>query len=202
MAFFERWLQESPTSEAMDFPEHYKPNGWIYILSNKSMPNIFKVGLTTTSPKARAGELSSSSGVPEKFEIERVFISESPSDHEKLIHKELGRYRVNDGREFFKCPVSKIISVCERIIPDGNAKIVNDLSDKYNFISFESLGDPSPSEIIQKFGINHFGDDKSTLIRLAMFGAEFVRHLTRDGGAVVLNDHKFNILLPEGTDEI
>ncbi|MEY0302593.1 GIY-YIG nuclease family protein [Providencia manganoxydans] len=202
MTQIEKWLQEIPTTEVMGFPEEYSPKGWVYVLSNEAMPNIFKVGLTTTHPKKRARELSSSTGVPEKFEIVKAFISENPAKDEAAIHKELARYRVNEGREFFKCPLKKILSVCERIIPDGSAVKVNDLTDKYNLISFESFDRFSDGEIMEICGITYFGGERECLTRLALFGAEFVRHLTKDGGAVVFNNSAFTVLLPEGTDEI
>lgn len=46
--------------------------GFIYILSNKSMPGIYKVGITTNSVRQRATELSST-GVPTEFSIEKIF---------------------------------------------------------------------------------------------------------------------------------
>ena len=202
MTQIEKWLQEVPTTESMEFPEEYSPNGWVYVLRNDSMPDIYKVGLTTTSPKKRASELSSSSGVPEKFEIVKAFISENPTRDESAIHRELARYRVNAGREFFKCPLEKILSVCERVIPDGSAVKVNDLVDRYNLISFESFGKIPDAEIMEICGITYFGSERECLSRLALFGAEFVRHLTKDGGAVVFNNNSFTVLLPEGSHEI
>lgn len=202
MTQIDKWLQDIPTTDAMDFPTEYSPNGWVYVLSNKSMPDIYKVGLTTTHPKKRAKELSSSTGVPEEFEIVRAFISENPSKDEAAIHKELARYRVNQGREFFRCPLKKILSVCERVIPDGSAIKVNDLVDRYNLISFESFERVSDGEIMEICGITYFGGERECLTRLALFGAEFVRHLTNNGGAVVFNNSTFTVLLPEGTDEI
>ena len=46
--------------------------GFIYILSNASMPNIFKVGLTTNSVKQRIQELNST-GVPTTFELVKKY---------------------------------------------------------------------------------------------------------------------------------
>ena len=41
--------------------------GYIYVLINPSMEDVVKIGKTERDPKNRAAELSSVSGVPEKF---------------------------------------------------------------------------------------------------------------------------------------
>ena len=51
----------------MSFEKQPEPNqGFIYILSNVSMPGVYKVGLTTNSVRQRAQELAST-GVPTEF---------------------------------------------------------------------------------------------------------------------------------------
>ncbi|HHL2708997.1 TPA: GIY-YIG nuclease family protein [Yersinia enterocolitica] len=197
----EKWMNEPPTEKLMEFPETFKANGWVYILQNDSMPGIFKVGMTTTHPIQRANELSRTTGVPTKFSVVESFISVSPEKHEKEIHKILARHRVNEDREFFKCPIEKIISACHLVIPDGAAKTVNDLIEKYNLISFESLGRVDVADHFSDFGINAYGGRNELVIRLAMFGAELVRYLTEDGGAVVFFDNKFTLLKPEEDHE-
>lgn len=132
MTQIEKWLQEPPKSEVMPFPDSFKLKGWVYVLSNPSMPGIYKIGLTTTHPEKRAKELSGTSGVPTKFKVVKSFISEDPSGHEKEIHRQLSRFRINEDREFFQCQIEKIINVCASVIPDGDANTVNELTDKYN----------------------------------------------------------------------
>ena len=46
---------------------------YIYVLSNKSMPGIYKIGFTKGDPKKRAKQISSSTGVPQPFEVEFSF---------------------------------------------------------------------------------------------------------------------------------
>ena len=43
--------------------------GYVYILTNPSMPGLVKVGKTTTTPNQRMSELHST-GVPTPFELE------------------------------------------------------------------------------------------------------------------------------------
>lgn len=200
MTLIEQWLQEPESSEEMPFPEGFTPSGWVYVLGNLAMPGIYKIGMTTNSPEKRAKELSGVTGVPEKFHVIKAFRSANPAKHENEVHRILARYRVNDGREFFKCKVEKILSVCTSVIPDGNAETVNDLIDKYNLITFENFKNMKPIDVISQLGISHFGNSEASLIRLAMFGAEVVRHMTRNGGAVVFFDSKFTLLTPGEND--
>lgn len=200
MTLIEQWLQEPPESKRLEFPEGFTTRGWIYVLGNEAMPGLYKIGMTTNSPEKRAAELSNGSGVPKKFYVEKAFMSDAPAHHEREIHRLLARYRINDGREFFKCTLQKILSICESVIPDGDAECVNDLIDRYNLITFENFKNLKPEDVISQLGVTHFGDSEAALIRLAMFGSEVVRHLTRNGGAIVFYDSQFTLLKPGEND--
>lgn len=83
--------------------------GFVYVVQNLEMPDVYKVGMTTRSPHARAAELSSATGVPMSFDV--VYYAEvaDPMAQEKRVHKALEKYRVNAGREFFKTDLYTII---------------------------------------------------------------------------------------------
>lgn len=75
--------------------------GWVYIMKNKGMPGLLKIGMTTRTPEARAQELSST-GVPHPFEVcFAVRVSDCHAVETKL-HLALETFRVNNRREFFK----------------------------------------------------------------------------------------------------
>ena len=83
--------------------------GFVYVLQNLEMPEVYKVGMTARSPHARAAELSSVTGVPVSFDV--VYYAEvaDPAAQEKRVHEALAKYRVNTGREFFKTDLYTII---------------------------------------------------------------------------------------------
>ncbi|WP_250658081.1 GIY-YIG nuclease family protein [Alkalimarinus coralli] len=81
--------------------------GYVYILSNPSIPELLKIGYTTTSLKQRIQELSSSTGVAEPFHLEGYCESVDPVDDERVIHQQLDSYRYSKNREFFKISVLK-----------------------------------------------------------------------------------------------
>lgn len=77
--------------------------GCVYILKNRAMPDLIKIGHTKRTARERANELYTT-GVPEPFEIAHEFPCE---DHERLereIHKKLADHRNNPDREFFRYP--------------------------------------------------------------------------------------------------
>jgi hypothetical protein len=80
--------------------------GWVYILSNESMPGVVKIGVTADLPKHRAAELSST-GVPSPFVVEAAFLfADKALKIEQLTHKHLESKRVTPNREFFKVSAS------------------------------------------------------------------------------------------------
>jgi hypothetical protein len=81
--------------------------GYVYLLTNPSMPGLVKVGCTDRSPNDRVSELSTATGVPTPFTLE--FFIHVP-DHlatEQELHSIMSADRVSDGREFFRVPLEK-----------------------------------------------------------------------------------------------
>lgn len=81
--------------------------GYVYILVNKSMPGLIKIGRTKKNPKDRAKELSSTTGVPTPFEVAYALCSFRHESLEKQIHIELANQRTNNNREFFETSVDE-----------------------------------------------------------------------------------------------
>jgi len=80
--------------------------GFVYCLSNRFMPGLYKIGFTRGSPNFRAKQLSAPTGVPTQFEVEWYVESDEADNLEKELHAALGRSRVSPDREFFKvCPI-------------------------------------------------------------------------------------------------
>ena len=77
--------------------------GHIYVLTNKHMPGLVKIGFTMGPAEDRAEGLSRATGVPGRFKVERTWFVTDPRHHEQRIHFELRRYRVEGGgTELFK----------------------------------------------------------------------------------------------------
>lgn len=161
----------------IQIPSDFRLAGWVYILSNECMPGIYKVGMTTNSPFARAKEISSATGVPVPFKVEASFHSDSPAETEGKIHAALSAERINDSREFFKIDLSELKDVCREFCQAAADETVAELAMQYDFISFESLDELNVSALFDEIGINTFGDKLAIAERLIRLS---VGKLTRD----------------------
>jgi hypothetical protein len=82
--------------------------GFIYVLTNESMPNLVKVGLTSHLPEDRAKQLFSTA-IPSPFIVAFRQITSHPRAVEKKAHELLSEFRVNKNREFFETTVEVAI---------------------------------------------------------------------------------------------
>ncbi len=73
--------------------------GWVYILSNRAMPGIVKIGFSTKDPSLRASELQGT-GNPEPFVVEYDVLVIDPRDIEQHVHRKLSHCHYS--KEFFK----------------------------------------------------------------------------------------------------
>ena len=75
--------------------------GWVYIISNKAMPNLVKVGFSERDPATRAAELAAGTEVPFPFEVVYDVLVYSPYEVEQHAHRCLANLRVR--KEWFNC---------------------------------------------------------------------------------------------------
>lgn len=76
--------------------------GFLYVLTNPTMPGVVKVGQTERHPQIRATELSTSSGIPTPFIVEFFIEVTDAVKAEQLVHSELSKVRVSSDKEFVK----------------------------------------------------------------------------------------------------
>lgn len=85
--------------------------GFVYVLRNDYMPDVYKIGCTERSPHARAAELSRFTGVPYPFEVVCFIEVEDFQRVESNLHKWCKEHRISAGREFFKGGLAQIVSL-------------------------------------------------------------------------------------------
>ena len=91
--------------------------GFVYVLSNKAMPGLLKVGFTTRTIIERIDELNST-GVPSSFISEFYFdVSDAPKG-EQLLHSALREHHYD--KEFFKLPLVKVVEEAKKILNSQN----------------------------------------------------------------------------------
>jgi T5orf172 domain len=96
--------------------------GYLYILSNNAMPNLFKIGFTTRTITERIRELSST-GVPGAFEVEFFAEVDDAYTLEKTVHNKLSRQRYDN--EFFRCELRTAVRVAKESIMENGYDILS-----------------------------------------------------------------------------
>ena len=76
--------------------------GWVYVITNRAMPGLVKVGFTTKDPLLRAAELGHT-GSPHPYKVVYDVLVEAPRDLEQQVHALLRDYR--EGKEWFRCSI-------------------------------------------------------------------------------------------------
>lgn len=87
--------------------------GWLYILTNPTMPDLCKVGMTTRTPEERAAELHDT-GSPTPYTVAKAWPVDDVRAAERDAHAVLARYRVSDEREWFRVSVPKAVKALGR----------------------------------------------------------------------------------------
>ncbi len=99
--------------------------GHVYVLTNKSMPGLCKIGFTTGRSIDRASALSSNTGVPTPFEVARsIPIYGDARLVERTCHLRLEKHR--RGKEFFNVSAStaeRTVNDCYRELYPGQPAI-------------------------------------------------------------------------------
>lgn len=81
--------------------------GWVYVITNKAMPGLVKVGYSTKDPVLRAKELVCT-GSPHPYFVAFDALVEEPRDVEQAAHQRLAYHR--EGKEWFRCSVNDAIN--------------------------------------------------------------------------------------------
>lgn len=102
--------------------------GIVYVLINKAMPGLVKIGKTTREKvELRMNELYST-GVPLPFQCAFAGKVEDVSKVEKAFHTAFGPNRVNKNREFFQIEPEQAIALLELMsLEDMTPQITEEL---------------------------------------------------------------------------
>ena len=83
--------------------------GYVYCISNPSMPGLYKIGFTTRPHEERLQEANQpNTWIPTPFAYEFFKFVANPQQKEGTIHKILAKDRINPNREFFRVDVEQV----------------------------------------------------------------------------------------------
>jgi hypothetical protein len=74
---------------------------YVYVLVNRSMPGMVKIGMTTDTPAKRARDINKATGVPTPWVPVWWLKCYASRILEQRVHEHLGQYRVASNREMF-----------------------------------------------------------------------------------------------------
>jgi hypothetical protein len=96
--------------------EPRRPEGQVYILSTRELPDLLKIGFTKRSVEERLKEINSATGVLIPFGVRAAWDVSNPAEIEHRIHKRLAPFRVRADREFFQLDYRLAISAIGAVI--------------------------------------------------------------------------------------
>ena len=105
------YYQDSP----VDQDGNLVPTEYVYVLINKSMPQIVKIGMTIREVDQRAKEISGATGVPTPWVPIYSFKCFNSYKLEQEIHAYLDAVRVSDNREMFYMHSKDAINIVKQI---------------------------------------------------------------------------------------
>jgi activator of 2-hydroxyglutaryl-CoA dehydratase len=111
--------------------------GIVYIVTNKAMPDLIKIGITKDNIKSRLNSLSNTS-VPYPFDCEYACEIDDYETVEKILHTAFQDFRVNPNREFFKMDKSRVIPLLEHFcISDITDEIDTEINESFEETNIE-----------------------------------------------------------------
>lgn len=102
-----------------------KIRGWIYIITNKAMPGLVKIGYSTKDPQLRAQEFDGT-GTPYPYEVVYDALLFEPRAVEQKAHALLKETR--EGKEWFRCSIEDSIKAIRSVC--GDLQIVEPTADQ------------------------------------------------------------------------
>lgn len=115
--------------------------GWVYLLSNRAMPGLLKIGFSTKDPALRLDELNGT-GLPFPFVVEYDALVVDPREVERDVHLRLKH--CHEAKEFFRIELSEAVNALRTVVTAQGKKIIAE--QPTDFDSSCSFADLYPSE--------------------------------------------------------
>ena len=99
--------------------------GWVYVVSNPSMPGLVKIGRTDSVVEVRMKDLDTT-GVAAPFKKEYEALVKNSNKLEKSVHEKLKNFRYRTNREFFECSPETASKFIKDVATELKIEILHD----------------------------------------------------------------------------
>ncbi|MCH2025764.1 MAG: GIY-YIG nuclease family protein [Verrucomicrobiales bacterium] len=101
--------------------------GWIYVVTNPSIPGKIKIGFTESAVEARLDDLFGT-GLPTPFKKEYEILLKGAREVELQTHTLLKEQRVSKQREFFECSPKEAVMAIHKAAKELDREILHEES--------------------------------------------------------------------------
>lgn len=101
--------------------DDYDDHGYIYCVSNVSMPNILNIGITWMTPELRLKEINELPGLwkpPTPYKCEFAKSVHNAGQKKEAIYKLLSQFRINPTYKFFRVSMEEVRTIFD--LMDGD----------------------------------------------------------------------------------
>lgn len=89
--------------------------GWVYVISNPSMPGLLKIGYSLKDPSIRARELEGT-GMPTPYRVEYAALVDDPHRIEQSLHDRFAHFRKR--KEWFAMTLDTLVPTVREVLKD------------------------------------------------------------------------------------
>lgn len=123
--------------------------GYVYVLSNPSMPGLVKIGKTTRPVEQRCAELWQT-GVPTPFEVVCEVLSPDCHELERAMHLALGGKRVSPSREFFAADRRDVAIELKRRLHAQVCELVDEFLPNFSLVGNDIVVDGAALSLLSQ----------------------------------------------------
>jgi len=136
--------------------DDYDDHGYIYCVSNVSMPNILNIGITWMTPELRLKEINELPGLwkpPTPYKCEFAKSVHNAGQKKEAIYKLLSQFRINPNYKFFRVSMEEVRTIFDLMDGDycsGDVESGDNQSDDIYDIPRETTNDMDIDNILEK----------------------------------------------------
>jgi len=150
--------------------------GKVYILTNDSMPEIIKIGITDQETIEDRIKSLDNTSVPTPFRFYFAIETNKYKEIEKLIHNAFSDYRIRSNREFFEMDPERAVAAL-KISGANEIKLNNEMIDEKGTI----IEDPVQKKYKKRFSFSYVD---------IPIGSELIYTRDEDIKCKVINDNE------------